>query len=284
MIKRSIATFIVFLSVSTCLFSVKAEQVSAENDQVHVVKNITLSEDASPPRDETAKQYHDQIAVVLSHTDFSQKKTVTKWRWIDTENEVERQEKFPEWIINWLEFMESNQSLIASIAGVIEIILWCLLVLSVIFVVLRYQQLIVNFVAKSMTSKDKVNLPSSLFGIDMREDEIPEDVVSSAQNLWGQEEIRRAIALLLKASLIKIINSYNIGLSESYTEIECCEHIDRSAPADISQLMRLLVEQWQQIAYAHKQPSEKEFKQLCIQWNQAFKNDNKRTEERSDAN
>jgi len=34
--------------------------------------------------------------------------------------------------------------------------------------------------------------------------------------------------------------------------------------------MRRLVGVWQHIAYAHLDPSEQEFEQLCIQWREVF--------------
>jgi len=241
-------------------------------------KNLTLSTSETVPGDKNTQRYRQQIQQILSNEDFSKKETVKKWRWISTEDKVERQEKFPEWIISWLEFMEANQSLIKTTAKIIEVLLWCLLAFIIVFVILRYHQVIRNYVTNNMGSTVKTELPSSLFGIDLKEEKLPNDIVEEAKKLWDQNKIRDAIALLLKASFIRVINDYNVRLLDSHTENECCIRIDSSTPSNIAAFMRRLVAQWQMIAYGHKPPLEQDFLWLCSNWRLVFEQDTKSAE------
>ena len=121
-------------------------------------------------------------------------------------------------------------------------------------------------------AKEKhVELPTSLFGLDIQKDSIPDDVVAEAQKHWSSGDKRLASATLLRASLIKLLHEHDCRFFSSDTEAECADRIEQQARQDISGYMRKLVAVWQRVAYAHLDPSEDEFRQLCTQWSEVFR-------------
>jgi len=76
--------------------------------------------------------------------------------------------------------------------------------------------------------------------------------------------------VLLRSSLIKLLHEHSCRFFSSDTEAECCDRIDQQATQDVSSYMRILVAVWQRIAYAHIDPTEDKFEQLCVQWREVF--------------
>jgi len=114
------------------------------------------------------------------------------------------------------------------------------------------------------------DLPSNLFGLDVKKENIPVDVLQEARNLWSENKPREAVAVLLRSSLIKLLHEHNCRFFDSDTEAECCDRIDQQAPQKNGVYMRKLVSVWQAIAYAHSPPSESIFEQLCHEWAEVF--------------
>lgn len=244
------------------------DEIAEETDDAYT-GNFTLEDGEELPRSASSQSYHKQINSVLANDEFSQQKTVTQWRWIDTKDKQKRQEKFPETIIQFFEFLERNASTIEIIAKVLEVLLWLSLGLLIVWLLLRYREVITSFV--SGTAKlPQEPLPTTLLGLDVKQDSLPKDISATAQSLWQQGQQRQAIALLLRASLVRLIHDYRVTLFDSDTENECCQRIDDQAPQSNSRYMRMLVNAWQAIAYAHRAPDESLFMQLCNEWSEVF--------------
>lgn len=221
-------------------------------------------------RSVTAQRYYDRIQEVLEQEEFGKKKTVTGWRAKDREDKQQRLEKFPEWMISWFEFLERNENRMLSVAKTLEFLLWALVIGLILFLLIKYRSQINTFVSNIRTESPRPDLPVTMFGLDVKKDSLPQDVVNVAKGYWRDGERRQGIALLLRASLIKLLHDYDCRFFDSDTESECCQRIDQQAPTAHSRFMRSLVGVWQQVAYAHRIPSDDVFNGLCRDWQEVF--------------
>jgi len=231
--------------------------------------NVELIDNEELPRSLISKDLHEEIKVVLTSGDFAQKEITTKWRFINSSENKKQENKVPEWVIKILEFIERNNGRIATLSQIIEIGFWLIAGMLVIWIFIRYRKLIYQFVTKINQTTEEV-LPTSMFGLDVKKESLPEDIISSAKLLWTQQERRSAVALLLRASLIKLLHDHKVQLVDSDTETECCARIEKQAPLSVTEYMRTLVNQWQLIAYAHKSPSNSDFDELCQKWQKVY--------------
>lgn len=228
-------------------------------------------------RSALAKKYHQQIETVLEQEEFGITETEKAWRLIDTEDDETREERFPEWLISFLEWLEnrspdkkSDSDVDFGFVQILEIIFWVVAIGLILFVLMKYRDQIVRVGAGLRSRPGPANLPTSMFGLDVKKDSLPDDVVVSAKEHWQLGETRLAIGLLLRASLIQLLNDHQCRFYDSDTEAECCERIDHQAPKVFSVYMKRLVGVWQTVAYAHKQPSQDTFELLCVQWKDTF--------------
>jgi hypothetical protein len=245
----------------------------SDDEEVFGTPNFTLESGQEIARSDRSKEFHAEIKKILASDDFAHIESVTRRRFIDIleQNEEQMQEdKFPEWIIGLARTIERFRDAVGGLAQLVEIMIWVLVIGIILFVIVRYRSQINNWASDIRTGELELELPTSLFGLDIQKDSIPDDVVPLAQSYWHSGDQRQAVATLLRSSLVKLLHEYGCRFFNSDTESECCDRIDQQAPASISAYMRILVSVWQRIAYAHMQPSKDEFDGLCRQWREVF--------------
>ena len=235
-----------------------------------ITSNFSLEPGESLPRSENSKRYHSEIEQVLAGADFAQQETVTGRRLKDVTDKETREEKFPAWIIDLVRAMEGVSGGMQLFAFVLEVLVWSLFIGAILFLLLKYRSQLQGWAAGIGRREIESELPTTLFGLDIQKDSLPDDVVLEAKNYWGRAMKRQAVATLLRASLIKLLHQHDCRFFSSDTEAECCDRIDQQAPAHFSSYLRTLVGTWQRIAYAHKDPSKDEFDNLCQQWREVF--------------
>ena len=257
-----------------------AQSDQAYNETTQRVSDVVINDEVSEkaPRSMAAERANQQIQAVLERKEFGEVQTKEGWRLKDRDDKEAREGKFPEWLIRIFEFFERNadnkdtKSLInpVKLSQFLEVLLWALAIGLVAFVVHRYRRQLVEF-ASSLSSKDApVELPASMFGLDVKKTSLPDDIVGSARTHWQRQEHRLALSTLLRASLIKLLHEHDCRFFSSDTEAECCDRIDAQAASVISQYMRALVAVWQQVAYAHRLPDDSVFDELCQRWQAVF--------------
>ncbi|WP_214660559.1 DUF4129 domain-containing protein [sulfur-oxidizing endosymbiont of Gigantopelta aegis] len=108
-----------------------------------------------------------------------------------------------------------------------------------------------------------------LFGLDLREESLPADVVAQALQLYQAQEYRASMALLYRASLAYLVKNYEFSLPNGATEGDCLDLVTKNLtlPSEAEgNYFVTLTRAWQQIAYAHRNISEQEFQALCDNW------------------
>jgi len=108
--------------------------------------------------------------------------------------------------------------------------------------------------------------PAMLFGMDMRRESLPDDVVDAARKSWLAGEPRQALGLLMRAATVTLITDYGCPFVEGHTEAECAALATTTCPPEISAYFGQLIAQWQQVAYAHRECSPATFDALCRRW------------------
>jgi len=271
-----------FLTLFSVFIFVNSTNANTNNDllQAAEVKNQTgPSEEQEIVRSEKAQIHYDEIKEVLAREQFGKTEYKKAWRKIDTSDKEKRKDKFPQWLIKFFEWLESRESSsdsdsgfsLVGLASIIEVVFWLLAIGLVAFILVKYHKDIRSIATLLRSRKSNTqSLPTTMFGLDIKKESLPEDIIGTAEKHWNNGEVRPAIAILLRASLIKLLNEHECRFYDSDTEAECCLRIDKQAPKALSQFMRSLVSVWQQVAYAHRSPSQDKFDTLCAQWQEVF--------------
>lgn len=253
-------------------FDDKASLVDSQSEvSANYSGNFVLKEGDKIPRSKTSELYHDDITEVLADDDFGRYETVELWRIKDRDNADDEDgfwdwDLFPDWFTDAFKLGSGSS---VGFAFVLELLLWLALGAGIVWLVLTYREQIKGLIS-GVGASATPDLPVSLFGIELEQSQLPENIVSTAIDLWNKDKRREATALLLRASLIKVLNQYPCHLFDSDTENECVAKIQQSSPPNISAYMRKLVDLWLALAYAHIFPSEAQFKDVCASYQEVF--------------
>ncbi|NVJ60673.1 MAG: DUF4129 domain-containing protein [Gammaproteobacteria bacterium] len=160
-------------------------------------------------------------------------------------------------------------------AQLAEFLLWIAVAALIIWLVLKVAALkgIISLPKKRVTSA----APEILFGVELDEKSLPEQPERTAWELWQQQKHRAALSLLLRASIVELVNTYNCEFTDGYTELECAEEVDNSTPDSISRYFAQLIHIWRLFAYGHQLPDDQQVKALCDNWRNSLFNSNDST-------
>lgn len=112
--------------------------------------------------------------------------------------------------------------------------------------------------------------PQQLFGLDVRKESLPPDIVGTARGLWAGGDARGAIGLLYRASVARLVTDEGLTIKESATESECLRQVAAEIPGERLGYFRLLTESWQSTAYGHRPPGLETAEELFDRWNTHF--------------
>jgi len=122
--------------------------------------------------------------------------------------------------------------------------------------------------------KEKVSTaPEMLFGLDVREESLPDDIAGEALALYKQQNYRAALALLYRATLAYLVKNDDFNLAQGATEGDCLDWLRKKRAGTSNDEVNYFVDltkAWQLTAYAHRFISEKEMEQLCLHWPHFF--------------
>jgi hypothetical protein len=110
-------------------------------------------------------------------------------------------------------------------------------------------------------------------GLDIRPESLPNDVSASARELWKNGQQRAAIALLYRATLSRLVNTYGMQISQGATENDCLRlahiaHRLNELDSKCLRIVEVVTTMWLSAAYAHRFPAD--IQQLCQDWDQEF--------------
>ncbi|MEM7358888.1 MAG: DUF4129 domain-containing protein [Pseudomonadota bacterium] len=239
-----------------------------EEDATEVVENYWIKSGQSLQRTEETRSSYADIEAILASEDFAHKVVKSGWR-LKSSEDTETLKPIPDWLIWLVELLSIEDDSLITSAKVFEFILWCLAICAVIYLLFKYRAVITRAVRPRVRISGS-ELPTNLFGIEISKEQLPQDIVGTAQVMWSDGNSRNALAMLLRGSIVSLVNTLDLNLRDSDTERECCEKIESSAEPRISGFMWRLVAVWQRLAYAHEPPEQAVFQELCQKYRQVF--------------
>jgi len=105
--------------------------------------------------------------------------------------------------------------------------------------------------------------PTHVRGLDIRPDELPEDVARAARHVWERGDRRGAMILLYRALLSRLVHRYHAAIRDSSTEGDCLRQAARSLAAAPLDYVSRFIASWERAMYAAIWPEPADFEQLC---------------------
>lgn len=198
------------------------------------------------------------IADIINSKDLKGEEKTTEWQLKEWDFE-KSDSKTPEWI----------KSISIVFANIFEYALWILLLIGVILLYLSRDQWLHLFSPKN-TEEESYQAPEILFGMDVREASLPDDIIAEAKQLWQQKKARESLSLLYRGALVRLINQEKVPLENSHTEGDILKLSQKSLADKQHQYLAQLTSQWQLIAYAHRIPMEESMDWLFSHWQSDF--------------
>jgi len=176
--------------------------------------------------------------------------------------------------------------LVSFITMLVEIALWIIPVI-VIFYLFRYREYWLDIIQGKKSKKDTSDIPETLFGLDIRQQSLPDDIQAEAHLLWQSTLHREAVSLLYRGALAVLFKQYRFDLPAGATEHDCIKQLERTTDNVTVSLnenelyrqtlllrqFRKLTEIWVSVAYAHRIPDDVVFNEVCNNWNTHFTKD-----------
>jgi hypothetical protein len=211
------------------------------------------------------------IEDVLNGTDFGTERSVRKWRFKDWGEDADT-EAFPEWIIDFLEWLEAHDGWWQGLSGIafwFKILLVLLLGGVLIYLLRRYR----GPLSRLRRSAASEAVPEVLFGLDVTPESLPDDVPSQVMLLWEQGAGREALGLLYRATLSRLIDRHQVAFRASHTEAECARLVRACGVESLSNDFWQLTQVWRRLAYGHRLPLADTVRELCDDWNRELADD-----------
>ncbi len=197
-----------------------------------------------------------------------------RFKWVETleyTGDVDEDEVDIEETRSWLSGM--FEGIGKTLAFVFEAGLW-LLALVIIFLLVKYWNRLQLGLGSLFRAKEKaVEMPEMLFGLDLREESLPDDVTAQALLLYKQHDYRASLALLYRATLAHLVKNYEFNLPKGATEGDCLAWVKNklslSSEAEVNYFIDL-TRAWQLTAYAHRIVPDEQMEKLCLEWSVYF--------------
>ncbi|VAW67944.1 hypothetical protein MNBD_GAMMA09-2334 [hydrothermal vent metagenome] len=176
-------------------------------------------------------------------------------------------------------------SFMQFVAMIVEAALWIFPVI-IVFYLYHYRKHWLGIIQRSDEKDNEQPLPDTLFGLDMRRKNIPDNIAESAIALWENKKYRESVSLLYRGALIQLFRQYRFDLPAGATEQDCLRYIRQSEQNNRNDIVdnheknvnqnssvaffEYLTQVWVKVAYAHQIPDEKVFKRICDDWSYNF--------------
>ncbi len=198
------------------------------------------------------------IRQVMQEPVFNRYKTISYLKYTGTQEPAKKSGDSGHFIEALVQFFEAMGKILALF---FETGLW-ILALFFIFLIIKYwSRLKIAFSGLKKSSQNEV--PETLFGLDIREQSLPDDVRAEALKLIDRHDYRAALALLYRACLAYLVKHDILDLKPGATEGDCVKAVRQhlNSQQDIAYFIEL-TQAWQLTAYAHRELPESQLKAL----------------------
>jgi hypothetical protein len=99
---------------------------------------------------------------------------------------------------------------------------------------------------------------------------LPPDIAAAATALWQAGQFREALALLYRASVLRLSARLDLPFPPGATEAECLRRSRRLEDLEARASFQAVLQTWQRAAYAHQFPDRAAFEALLGEWSRRF--------------
>lgn len=213
------------------------------------------------------------IKAVLENPPFKNPETITRYRFDGEkpagENKPHGDGKLPAWLQALLDNLNSNA--FKHVAQGLEVLLWSLLIAGLALVVWRYRDWLQTFVSRRGPRSPNVAkpAPTQLFGLQLGTETLPEDIATTAEQLWASQP-REALGLLYRGLLSRLLHDFNLPLKSADTEGQVLARVHQLQQPQLLAFSNELTQHWQNLAYGHHLPPASVQQKLCSDWRALF--------------
>jgi len=207
----------------------------------------------------TSKAAKDSISELLDNPPFTNRKTLTEWRW--------DKQTTPSTIRDWLRRQfERSQDL----AKILQIVLWALVITLLTWLLWRWRDWLKTFFRPiDLRKKRQAAAPNVLFGLEVAPETLPDDLLAAVRSLW-EKQPREALGLFYRALLSRLLHQFNLPLKSAHTEGEVLALVHSLKQQELTEFCRQLTHYWQRMAYGHQSPPAESREPLCQGWQRLF--------------
>lgn len=212
------------------------------------------------------------IEQVLEDEAFGRSEESHYWQYIGQPTADEEADN--SWIIDLLEgVFKILGGFFEGTAEVGKILIWIVGITLVVYLLYRVAgntQWFNQFQRKS--GRVNKQLPVELFGLDLRPDQLPDDLAVEAHRLASEGAFREALSLLYRGALVYLVMQAQLDIPDSATEGECLELVKASRSRSEADYFDRLTNHWLQMAYGHITPEAAPVLSLCDRWPEVYSN------------
>lgn len=212
----------------------------------------------------SASEVEKSLIEVMASDDFGVTKTRTVPKFnFDKDEEKREEEKLNPNFVEWL------SNIARSVAGVLKLLIWgaaILFVVLLIYTIIKFTRVPVQ-TGNALTrgNRDEEDAKSHPLTQDL-----PQDIVATAERLLHQGERRKALSVLFRGALRAIMTEYELKIASGATESDCKQSVSAVANENQRTTFSTLMSVWQREAYANQPQEEHQIKILIDDWHKAF--------------
>lgn len=209
-----------------------------------------LGNAAGQASEANATKHRQLIKEVIADPAFEREEQIWAWQPIDQEEEIKA---------------ELDLGFLAGLGHIFAHLLLWLLVGTVLALAIY---LLVNH-RLSNKPKDPTpaerQIPKALFGLDLRPESLPKNLLQAAQELWNRGDTRGALSLLYRGILAHMVRQKQVDIPLFATEGECVHLVRSKVSPQLASVFTSLTQAWLKTAYGALPVSTDGFMQICHQ-------------------
>ena len=210
------------------------------------------------------------IERVLEDEAFGRYEQISDWKYIGPpEAEADNS-----WFIDLLEgLFKRLGGFFEGTAEIGKILIWIIGIALVVYLLYRVAgntQWFRRFQRRPVRGGSKQ--PVELFGLDLRPEQLPENLAVEARRLASEGAFREALSLLYRGALVYLVMQEQLDIPVSATEGECLELVKASRSMGEADYFDTLTGHWLEMAYGHITPEAEPVLSLCDRWQEVYGN------------
>jgi hypothetical protein len=205
------------------------------------------SRTAAIPRDQVAAA----AASLRADPNLGGTETVKTLRWSHAGSERRSNAAAPTWVKGLFDFLSQFSSVLLWVAGAVA---------AAVALVWSARLLTARVPVGSMPAPLVI---SRLRDIDLSPESLPDDIGSTALELFEAGRSREALSLMYRGALSRAVHRYHVRIGESYTEGEVLRAVNATLDPPRAAYICEVIATWQRVVYAGEAVLHERFARLC---------------------